>query len=191
MMQGIQPPIPYRSRLMDALATVGRGSLALALALLALANPVDALVIHPWGGATFGEQAMDLDALGFGRAEAAMLSAILLLGARALAHGKRQAWWLSLFALGCSAWATLPSLRHWPFLLSHSTLVLLVALLALAPLFSRRSDPQALRRGYVALGGCLGCVFLVTALYPNMQPASLGPGPLFSDDTDSLPRVGT
>src|SRR5260221_6335341 len=92
MMQGIQPPIPYRSRLMDALATVGRGTLALALALLALANLVDALVIHPWVGATFGEQAMDLDALGFGRAEAAMLSAILLLVARALAHGKRQAW---------------------------------------------------------------------------------------------------
>src|SRR5258707_8451335 len=179
MMQGIQPPIPYRSRLMDALATVGRGSLALALALLALANPVDALVIHPWGGATFGEQAMDLDALGFGRAEAAMLSAILLLVARALAHGKRQAWWLSLFALGCSAWATLPSLRHWPFFLSHSTLVLLVVLLALAPLFSPRSDPQALRRGYVALAAGLGCVFLLQAIYHNWHPAYLVPWHLY------------
>src|SRR5260370_17944491 len=149
MIQGIQPPIPYRSRLMGALATVGRGSLALALALLALANLVDALVIHPWAGATFGEQAMDLDALGFGRAEAAMLSAILLLVARALAHGKRQAWWLSPFPLACSALATLPSLRHCPFFLSHSPLLLLTVLLALAPLFSRRRDPQALPRGIV------------------------------------------
>src|SRR5258705_9875724 len=192
MRRGIQPPIPYRSRLMGALATVGRGSLALALALLALANLVDALVIHPWAGATFGEQAMDLDALGFGRAEAAMLSAILLLVARALAHGKRQAWWLSLFALGCSAWATLPSLRHWPFLLSHSTLVLLVALLALAPLFSRRSDPQALRRGYVALAAGLACVFLLQqAIHHNWHPAYLAPWPLYRQITVYLLRGGT
>src|SRR5258707_8393342 len=191
MMQGIQPPIPYRSRLMDALATVGRGTLALALALLALANLVDALVIHPWAGAAFGEQAMDLDALGLGRAEAAMLSAILLLVARALAHGKRQAWWLSLFALGCSAWATLPSLRHWPFLLAQSTLVLLVALLALAPLFSRRSDPQALRRGYVALAAGLGCVFLLQAIYHNWHPAYLAPWPLYRQITVYLLRGGT
>ena len=191
MMQSIQPPILYRSRLMGALATVGRGTLALALALLALANLVDALVIHPWVGATFGEQAMDLDALGFGRAEAAMLSAILLLVARALAHGKRQAWWLSLFALGCSAWATLPSLRHWPFLLSHSTLVLLVALLALAPLFSRRSDPQALRRGYVALAAGLACVFLLQAIYHNWHPAYLAPWLLYRQITVYLLRGGT
>src|SRR5260370_17952040 len=191
MIQGIQPPIPYRSRLMGGVAAVGRGSVALALALLALANLVDALVIHPWAGATFGEQAMDLDALGCGRAEAAMLSAILLLVARALAHGKRQAWWLSLFALGCSAWATLPSLRHWPFFLSHSTLVLLVVLLALAPLFSRRSDPQALRRGYVALAAGLGCVFLLQAIHHNWHPAYLAPWLLYRQITVYLLRGGT
>jgi phosphatidylglycerol lysyltransferase len=190
-MQSIQPTIRYRYRSMDALATVGRSALALALAFLALANLVNALVIHPWAAATFGEQAMDLDALGFGRADAAMLSAILLLVARALAHGKRQAWWLSLFALGCSAWATLPRLSYWKFPLSHLTLVLLVALLALAPLFSRRSDPRALWRGYVALAAGLGCVFLLQAIHHYWHPTHLAPWQLYRQIMIYLLRAGT
>ena len=103
-------PTTVRSqrRSISALATASRSTLALVLALLALANFVDDLVIKPWSAATFGEQVIDLDRLGFARAEVVLLAALLLLVARALAHGKRQAWWLSLGLLGLAVLGALP-----------------------------------------------------------------------------------
>src|SRR5260370_41455605 len=87
-------------RASSARASAGRRTLALGLALLALANLVDDWVLKPWSAATVDEQVLDLDRLGFARAEILLLAALLLLVARALAHGKRQAWWLSLGLLG-------------------------------------------------------------------------------------------
>src|SRR5260370_42555541 len=75
--------------------------------------------------------------------------------------------------------------------MSRATLVLVVALLALARLFSRRSDPQALRRGYVALAAGLGCVFLLQAIHHNWHPAYLAPWLLYRQITVYLLRGGT
>src|SRR5258708_10972871 len=147
-------PTTVRSqrRSISALATASRSTLALVLALLALANFVDDLVIKPWSAATFGEQVIDLARLGFGRAEVVLLAALLLLIARALAHGKRQAWWLSICILGLSVLGALGghARPHAPHLVVLLVLAL-VALLALPRLFSRRSDPRALLRGVPVL----------------------------------------
>jgi phosphatidylglycerol lysyltransferase len=184
-------PATIRSprRASSALATAGRRMLALGLALLALANLVDDLVLKPWSAATVGEQVLDLDRLGFARAETMLLAALLLLVARALAHGKRQAWWLSLGLLGLAVLSALPGHAHAPQLLLLLVLGL-VALLALAPLFARRSDPRALRRGYVALAVSL-CGLLVLREVQQVWPAGLVPGgPLLRQLTRDLLRGG-
>jgi phosphatidylglycerol lysyltransferase len=172
----ISTTVRYQHRSISTLATAGRSTLALVLALLALANLVDSLVIKPWSAATFGEQVIDLDSLGFTRAETVLLAALLLLVARALAHGKRQAWWLSLCIVGLAVLGALPghARAHAPHLLVMLALVL-VALLALAPLFARRSDPRALRRGYLALAVSLCCLVLLRQVHQVWHPG-LVPG---------------
>lgn len=154
-----QTALGYQHRSIGALVMLCRRGLALVLALLALANIITALVVKPWAGAVFGEQVIDLDSLGFERAEVVMLAALLLLVARALAHGKRQAWWLSIGIVGLSVLGALLSHAR-PHAL-HPAVILLLVLVALAALFSWRSDPHALRRGYLALATSAGCLVLL------------------------------
>ena len=186
-------PTTVRSvrRSSSALATAGRSTLALLLAFLALANIVDGLVIKPWAAATFGEQVIDLDRLGFARTEVVLLAALLLLIARALAHGKRQAWWLSICILGLSVLGALVghARPHAPHLVVLLVLAL-VALLALAPLFSRRSDPRALRRGYVALAASLCCLVLLREVHQVWHPGLVPVWHLLRQITLDLLRGG-
>jgi phosphatidylglycerol lysyltransferase len=80
---------------------------------------------------------------------------LLLLVARALARGKRQAWLLSLAMLAISLVGALAEHAHPRSLML--VLASLTALLALGPAFTRRSDRVSSMRGYVALalGGWL------------------------------------
>jgi phosphatidylglycerol lysyltransferase len=158
-----QTALGYQHRSVGALVVLCRRGLALVLALLAMANIVTALVVKPWAGAAYVEQVIDIDSLGFERAEVVMLAALLLLVARALAHGKRQAWWLSICIVGLSVLGTLLSHAR-PHALQLAVIFLLV-LVALSALFSRRSDPHALRRGYLALATSAGCLVLLKATH--------------------------
>jgi phosphatidylglycerol lysyltransferase len=148
------------------LASVARWALALVFVLVALANVAAALVTLPASLVEQVNQVVDLDELAWGRAGAIALGALLLLVARALARGKRQAWLLSLVMLAISLVGALAEhgrLRSL-VIIAISTL----ALLALGPAFSRRSDRTSSIRGYIALalGGWLtwAHVFLYHAL---------------------------
>lgn len=128
---------------------VGRYLPALLLVVLAVANMLTFTLAHPWGAVDGLAELFALDDLGWGRAGIVAMTLILLLLARALARGKRQAWLLSVGFVFFSFIAALTERMSRPLL--FLLLGLLLVLLALAPLFPARSDPRALRRGYVAL----------------------------------------
>jgi phosphatidylglycerol lysyltransferase len=138
-----------------SLARTGRWGLALLLLCVALANAASALAAQPWRPASLIEQIIDLDGIGWGRVGVLTTAALLLLIARALARGKRHAW---LLATGLLTLSLVGALLDRAGPLSILVIVVLLAiLLALAPLFSTRSDTWASVRGYaaLALGGWL------------------------------------
>src|SRR6185437_8235083 len=126
---------------------VGRYLPALLLIVLAVANMLTFTLAHPWGAVDGLAELFALDDLGWGRAGIIATTLILLVLARALARGKRQAWLLSV-GLVFFSFITATTERT-----SRSLLLLLLGLLfvlvALAPLFPARSDPRSLRRGYL------------------------------------------
>lgn len=136
-------------RTLRVLASAGRGMLAVILVLAALANVAATVGTHPWAQATYVENAIDLDTMGWGRDGVLVVAVLLLLVAHALARGKRHAWFLCVALFAFSLLSAFAAPRHQSFL--PLSLSLLVAVLALAPLFSTRSDPRALGRGYAAL----------------------------------------
>src|SRR5262245_35420735 len=94
-------------------------------------------------------QIVDLDEFAWGRAGAIALGLLLLLVARALARGKRQAWLLSLAMLAISLVGALAEhARLRPLVI---IVIATLALLALGPAFTRRSDRVSSMRGYIAL----------------------------------------
>jgi phosphatidylglycerol lysyltransferase len=138
-----------RRRSWLTLHVVGRYLPALLLVVLALANVLTLVLARPWGAVDDVAELFALDDLGLGREGVAITALLLLLLARAVARGKRQAWLLSVGLVIFSFIAALGERASRPTLLL--LLGLLFALLALAPLFPARSDPRALARGYVAL----------------------------------------
>ena len=142
-------------RIAKRLAPIARWALALVFVLVALTNIVTALMTLPAIPIDQVSQIVDLDEFAWGRAGAIALGLLLLLVARALARGKRQAWLLSLAMLALSLVGALAEHAHARSLIL--VLASLTALLALGPAFTRRSDRVSSMRGYVALalGGWL------------------------------------
>jgi phosphatidylglycerol lysyltransferase len=142
-------------RITKQLAPIARWALALVFALVALANIATALMTLPLIPIEQVSQVVDLDEFAWGRAGAIALGLLLLLVARALARGKRQAWLLSLAMLAISLVGAQVEHAHGRSLVIIA--VSLIALLALGPAFTRRSDRVSSMRGYIALalGGWL------------------------------------
>lgn len=152
-----------RRRSVQALTLAGRGVLASLLIITALANVITAMVASPWQQALFIEHFVDLDILWWGTQGQVVVGVLLLLVARALMRGKRQAWWL---AVGLLAFALINAMFSRGYVhYIPVTLALLVVLLLLAPLFPTRSDPQSLRRGYIALGVTVLCMLAQRELH--------------------------
>ncbi|HEX8034126.1 MAG TPA: phosphatidylglycerol lysyltransferase domain-containing protein [Ktedonobacterales bacterium] len=168
-----------RRRSVHALTLVGRGVLALLLIVTALANVMTAMVARPWQQALFVERFVDLDMPWWGTQGQVVVGVLLLLVARALMRGKRQAWWLAVGLLAYALVSSLFSRSHFNYM--PVSLALLGVLLLLAPLFPTRSDPRALLRGYIALGVTVVCLVAqreVHILWPRqiVQEAShIGP----------------
>lgn len=168
-----------RRRSLQALTLMGRGALALLLIVTALANVITAMVARPWQQALIIEHFVDLDTPWWGTQGQVVVGVLLLLVARALMRGKRQAWWLAVGLLVFALAGEMFSRSHFNYM--PVSLTLLVVLLLLAPLFPTRSDPHALRRGYVALGVTVICLVAqreVHILWPRQiaQEAShIGP----------------
>lgn len=157
------------------LMRVGRAALALLLALAALANITVALIARPLPQALFVEQVVDLDSIGWGREGVIVVGVCLLLVARALARGKRHAWWLSVLLMAFSVASAAASHTHRAYL--AVALALLLALVLLAPLFPTRSDPLALRRGYIALAASVALFVFHGTLHSLWHnPLPLHPG---------------
>ena len=78
------------------LTTVGRGLLALIIVAIAIVNIVTTLVEVPWDTIVIMQPFFDLGGSTWERDSVLVTGALLLLIARALVRGKRQAWWLSL-----------------------------------------------------------------------------------------------
>ena len=159
------------------LAPIARWALALVFVLVALANIATALIALPAIPIEQVSQVVDLDEFAWGRAGTIALGLLLLLMARALARGKRQAWLLSLAMLGISLVGTLTEHAHVRSLVIIAAS--LVALLALGPAFTRRSDRVSSMRGYIALalGGWLtwAHVFLYHAIKVGHVTLQLSP----------------
>jgi len=143
-------------KLKHTLATTGRTLLALIIVISAIANVSTIYMESRLGIVTFTEPLMDLGGANWEHEGLIMMGVTMLLIARALFRGKRQAWWLSMFFLVISLMsAVISKSDRISILLSLS---LLIFLLILAPLFPRRSDTRALVRGYVALALTLCCI---------------------------------
>src|SRR5690242_17336202 len=99
-------------RLTRRLAAIARWALALVFVLVALTTIVTALMTLPAVLIDQVSQIVDLDELAWGRAGAIALGLLLLLVARALARGKRQAWLLSLAMLTISLVGALTEHAH-------------------------------------------------------------------------------
>jgi phosphatidylglycerol lysyltransferase len=136
--------------------TAGRRLLALIIMAIAIANIVTVIVEVPWDTTIIMQPFFDLGGIIWERASVLLTGALLLLIARALARGKRQAWWLSL-GLFISAFlgAVVSRSDRITILLGLSLLVLL---LVMAPLFPTRSDVRALVRGYITLAVGVGVI---------------------------------
>lgn len=148
--------------MLQLLAAAGRGILALAMLLLALAHILSALVEWPWDVPTFTEPLIDLGGPTWEREGVLLIGISLFVLARAMARGKRQAWWLSLGLLLVSlVGALITRSDRGVIVMSFSLLALL---LAFSPLFSTRSDRRALARGYAALALSLGSIIGGVAL---------------------------
>lgn len=168
-----------RRKSLQALTLAGRGLLALLLIITAAANVITAIVASPWPQALYIEHFVDLDTPWWGPQGQVVVGVLLLLVARALMRGKRQAWWLAFGLFAFSLISGMFSRSHVSYI--PVSLVLLAVLLLLAPLFPTRSDPHALRRGYIALAVTIICLVAqreVHILWPHqlVQGAShIGP----------------
>jgi phosphatidylglycerol lysyltransferase len=139
-----------------AFALTGRSVLAVVIAITALANIIAVVREFPWNSLVVTEPLMDLGGPAWERDGLIVTGALLLLIARALIRGKRQAWWLAVGLLAFSLTSALGSHSDRGTILM--ALGLLLLLLLLAPLFPTRSDTRALVRGYAALLLGLGCL---------------------------------
>lgn len=122
------------------LDTYGRSLPALLLVVLAFGGVLAGVLVKPW---------TPTHMLGLGRLSGIAIWLMMLLVARALARGKRQAWLLSvslLALLGGFSFHARGMRLFLPLILG-----LLLVFVILAPLFRRRSDPAALVRGYSLL----------------------------------------
>jgi phosphatidylglycerol lysyltransferase len=149
------------------LAATGRALLALVIVISAIANVSTLFVESRWDFVTFMEPFMDLGGPGWEREGLILMGVTLLLIARALFRGKRQAWWLSICLLAISLVSAITSKSDRSSMLI--ALSLLILLLMLAPLFPRRSDTRALVRGYIALALTIFCIIsyaLVSYFWP-------------------------
>lgn len=132
------------------LAVTGRNLLSLFIAVTAIANLITVRTELPWNNVAFTEPLIDLGGSTLERDGLIVSGIILLVLARALMRGKRQAWWLSVALLAFSLLGAVVSKSDRSAILL--LLCLLIFLVALAPVFPTHSDMRALLRGYVALG---------------------------------------
>lgn len=139
-----------------AFAIISRSVLALVIAFTAIANIITVIREFPWNIMAFTEPLIDLGGPAWERDGLIATGALLLLIARALTRGKRQAWWLSVGLLTFSLLSAIVSKSDCGTILL--VLGLLVLLLVLAPLFSTRSDTRGLVQGYIALTLGIGCI---------------------------------
>ena len=138
------------------LTAAGRRLSVLIIVAIAIANVITVLVEVPWDTLVLMHPFFDLGGAAWERDSALVTGALLLLIARALARGKRQAWWLSLGLLISSLLGAIVSRSDYSTILL--ALSLLVLLLVIAPLFPTRSDSRALVRGYVILALGVGVI---------------------------------
>lgn len=150
--------LKLQQRSLHRVGAAGRMLIGLGLVSVALANVITTLATHPWQQVVMVENVVDLDVLGWGKEGTIAICAVLLLVARALMRGKRQAWWLALGLVAFAVFSVAVSRTQHIYALVAT--LLFAALLALAPLFPARSDPRALRRGYFALA--VSAICLVT-----------------------------
>src|ERR1700730_200898 len=142
----------YQNR--QIVTAAGRRILALMIVALAIANIVTVIVEVPWD--TMMQPFFDLGGIIWERASVLVTGVLLLLIARALARGKRQAWWLALGLLVSSFLGAVVSKSDRGTILL--ALSLLILLLVMAPLFPTRSDARALVRGYITLALGVGII---------------------------------
>lgn len=140
-------PIQHRHTL--SLASLGRLLLTFILMAVAVSNIIVPLIEQRWHQFSLGELPVDLNILGWGQDGLIVASFLLLFVGRALARGKRQAWFISVALFTFSLLDTVLEKSHW--LSIALTCSMLILLLILAPLFSIRSDRGSFIRGYTAL----------------------------------------
>lgn len=150
-------------RATQTLLLMSRGAVSLLLVFIALANVITAMVTRPLEPAVFMERFVYLDTVWWGPQGRFVAGVLLLVVARALMRGKRQAWWLAVGLLGFSLLSVAVSRAHMSYL--PVAVALLAALLVLAPLFPNRSDPITQRRGYIALAVSLSCLALLHGIH--------------------------
>ncbi len=144
-------------------ASAGRSIPAIVIALTALANIITVVREFPWSGLIVTEPLIDLGGSGWERDGLIITGILMLLIARALQRGKRQAWCLSMGLLICSLYSAVVSRSGSITIVIALSLLLL--LLVLAPLFPTRSDAGASLRGYGALAFGLGCLVAHAAIH--------------------------
>ncbi len=134
----------------------GRRVLALIIVAIAISNIVTVIVEVPWDTIIVMQPFFDLGGIIWERASVLVTGVLLLLIARALARGKRQAWWLVLgLFISSFLGAVVSKSDRGTILLALS---LLIFLLVMAPLFPTRSDARALVRGYITLALGIGVI---------------------------------
>jgi phosphatidylglycerol lysyltransferase len=123
--------------------------LTLVLLVVTLSNILVPFLQQRWQRLSVGDPPIDLNMLGWGQGGWIVASLLLLFIGRAMARGKRQAWFLTVALFTFSLLDTVLEHSHWiSIVLTCSVLVLL---LIFAPLFSIRSDTGSFIRGYGAL----------------------------------------
>lgn len=151
----------------QTLVITGRGLFASVLVIMALTNLITVVVELPWNTFVVTEPLLDLGGPVWERDGLIVTGILLLLVARALVRGKRQAWWLSVGLLTFSLIGALVSRSERSTMLL--ALGLLILLLVLAPLFPTRSDTRASIHGYIALVMGLGFATLHIIISQSWQ----------------------
>ncbi|HZC08383.1 MAG TPA: phosphatidylglycerol lysyltransferase domain-containing protein [Ktedonobacterales bacterium] len=158
---------PGRSAL---LVKTSRSVVALALMSIAIANLAMALIAHP--PTAIIATIPDFNSLGWGRDGVVVTGALTLVMSLALARGKRHAWVIAVALMTClliSSQAGPPRATH----ISHVVVIglgMLVALVVLAPLFPTRSDPRALKRGYLAIAVTVAALTMLQIIHRVWDP---------------------
>ncbi len=142
----------------QTLMITGRRLFAAVLAIVAMTNLMTVVIELPWNSIVVTEPLLDLGGPVWERDSLIVTGLLLLLVARALVRGKRQAWWLSVGFL--TFLLTSAHGSHFDRSTILLALSLLILLLALAPLFPTRSDTRTSIQGYIALVFGLGCAAL-------------------------------